>query len=342
MKILTICSPQRKFGKISNHIAKKINYGLIRLGHYVYEFDDREIARSQSLFHSRWGGSYLANKRFLEVCNNFQPETIILGHADIITSTAIKKCRKLLPNIKIAHWTVDAFEFKGKNDARFKKFSDLADAVFATTGRPFIDKYKTQSNRVAFIPNPVDRSIERFACDEEDTLSFDLLFCGSANKTGHRSVFIKKLAFEKRIADINFEVRGILEKPKVFGEEYDRLLQKARMGLNLSQLNHCPLYSSDRIAQLMGNGIMTFIPNSTGLKEIIHTGEAVFYSDYNDLVSKIIYYHQNDDQRKMIAKNGRLASHQRFSSERVAKFILEYTHNLPFSEQYEWLSHTLS
>jgi nucleoside-diphosphate-sugar epimerase len=60
------------------------------------------------------------------------------------------------------------------------------------------------------------------------------------------------------------------------------------MGLNLSRGSSKKYYSSDRIAQLMGNGLLTFIDKKTKLNEIINSNEAVFYKDVNDLIKKAI------------------------------------------------------
>jgi len=340
MKILTVRTGQRKFGRITNLFAKKLDFGLIRLGHYIYTFDDREIARSQGFFSSRVGGTNKTNKRFLEVCDNFRPAIIFLGHSDIISNESLIEARGLIPEVRIAHWTVDAFSGP-PNYKRFERFAEVSDAVFATTGRKALADFKNPKNRAAYIPNAVDSSIERFLNDEKTQFDCDLMFCGSANIADQRNNFIIKLLSEKNLDTVRFDVRGLGGKPQVFGDKYEHVLSNSKMSINLSKENDISLYSSSRIAQIMGNGILTFIPAETGLNEIIHEEEAVFYSDYDDLIEKIIYYNQNDKERKKIAKNGRLASHQRFSSERVAKFMIELTTGSTFSEKYEWLNHVL-
>ncbi len=340
MKILTVRTGQRKFGRVANLFAKKLDFGLIRLGHYIYTFDDREIARSQSLFSSRFGGTNKTNKRFLEVCDNFRPAIIFLGHADIISNKALIEARRLIPNVRIAHWNVDAF-FVPRNYKRFERFAKVSDAVFATTGGKVLADFKSPNNQVAYIPNAVDSSIERFLNDEKSQFDCDLMFCGSTNIADQRNNLIMKLLSEKRLDTVRFDVRGLGGKPQVFGDKYDQVLSNSKMSINLSKQNDFSLYSSSRIAQIMGNGILTFIPAKTGLNEIIHEDEAVFYSDYDDLIEKILYFNQNDEERRKIAKNGRIASHQSFSSERVAKFMIELTTGSTFSEKYEWLNHVL-
>lgn len=343
MKIVSVGHSQRKYGKVANLFSKKLNYGLIRLGHHIYEFDDREVARSQSLFRSRVGGTKRANRRFLEVCENFRPRVIFLGHADLISNETLSRCRGLIPDVKIAHWTVDAF-YTPRNFKRFETFSESVDALFATTGGSVLAGFKTTANRVAYIPNAIDKAIDCLQNDRKDHFEVDLLFCGSPDKGGPgkqtlRDSLLKQLACEPRLSKVQFEVRGLMGKAGAYGDEYDQLLSRSKMALNLSKDNDAPVYSSSRIAQLLGNGILTFIPRSSRMDQLISDKEAVFFDGYEDLLQKILYFHHHDDERKRIAEAGRVASHKRFSSERVAGFMLEFTTGTPLSEDYEWRDH---
>ena len=53
-------------------------------------------------------------------------------------------------------------------------------------------------------------------------------------------------------------------------------LTKCKMALNLSQGDPLKYYSSDRIAQLIGNGILTFVDIRTKLNKIFNKDEVVF------------------------------------------------------------------
>ena len=61
------------------------------------------------------------------------------------------------------------------------------------------------------------------------------------------------------------------------------------MAINLSQGSSSKYYSSDRIAQLMGNGILTFIDKKTKLNYFFKNNEAIFYNSIRDLSKKIIF-----------------------------------------------------
>ena len=77
------------------------------------------------------------------------------------------------------------------------------------------------------------------------------------------------------------------------------------MGLNLSRGKPTKYYSSDRIVQLIGNGLLTFIDKKTKLYEIINPNGVVFYKDFKDLVKKINYFKNKPSEIKRISSYGK-------------------------------------
>ena len=56
---------------------------MVRLGHSVLEFSDRDILSNHRKLNDLNGAKYL-NKKLLTVIGNYVPDLIILGHADLI------------------------------------------------------------------------------------------------------------------------------------------------------------------------------------------------------------------------------------------------------------------
>ena len=75
------------------------------------------------------------------------------------------------------------------------------------------------------------------------------------------------------------------------------------MGLNYSRGKPIKYYSSDRIAQLMGNGLLTLIDERTHYSDF--QKNKLLYKNYQDLVEKINKYKRDDRERKKIAENGK-------------------------------------
>ena len=77
------------------------------------------------------------------------------------------------------------------------------------------------------------------------------------------------------------------------------------MGLNLSRGSPIKYYSSDRITQIVGNGLVTLIDEKTGYRDFFTDKEMVFYSNINDLSEKISKISKDEKLRKSIGKKGK-------------------------------------
>ena len=108
------------------------------------------------------------------------------------------------------------------------------------------------------------------------------------------------------------------------------------MGLNLSRGNAIKYYSSDRITQIVGNGLVCLIDEKTQYKDFFTDKEMVFYKDINDLSEKIQKISRDENLRKSIAKNGKKKYMKYFNSNIVAQYIIEKTLNLNSKNKYFW------
>ena len=97
------------------------------------------------------------------------------------------------------------------------------------------------------------------------------------------------------------------------------------MGLNLSRGKPMKYYSSDRMAQLIGNGLLTFIHKDTQYDNYFSRDQLVFYKDIDDLSYKLNKYKKDDKDRNRIARNGRDFYFKNFNSTIVANYIIEKT-----------------
>ena len=94
------------------------------------------------------------------------------------------------------------------------------------------------------------------------------------------------------------------------------------MGLNLSRGKPTKYYSSNRIASLMGNGLLTFIDKNTKINDFFNNKELIFYDGLNDLVDKIKFYKKNDKLRQEISANGRKKYFELFNEVKTCKNII--------------------
>ena len=341
LKILHVTNfNERHNGRLFYNTGKRLNNGFIRLNHSVLEFSDRDIV---SYYRSigDFNGSKKLNKKFIEVISNYLPDVIVFGHADLIKRETILFIKKNYPNIKFCQWFLDRMDDKWKkNLERFKHKYDLMDANFCTSDPKKI-KSKSES-RIYYLPNPVDESFEKLKNYQNKFLSNDVFFAMShgvhrgvlkRGKFDERELFINKL--KKLTPNIKYDLYGMNKNQPVWADNFINNISKSKMGLNLSQGKPTKYYSSDRFAQLIGNGLLVFVDEKTRINDFLKKDEIITYKNLKDLAYKIKKYAKDDRLRKIIAKNGREKYFKYFNSKIIAQYILEKTFD-PMNKDYFW------
>ncbi|MGE9270568.1 MAG: glycosyltransferase family protein [Verrucomicrobiales bacterium] len=325
MRIVHACNLQ--FDKDGAHLwnqDQKIHHGLVRLGHFVYPFSINDRARMFSPTGSKTFGKGKTNKALIETCRNVHPDLLILGHAQWITADTLHTIREILPKIRIGLWYVDPLWDEKATDHLRKRTPHL-DALFCSTGGPLLESFATDQCRAHFIPSAVDPSVEchRAFETEPDEFQHDLLFFGRDKGQPERRAFLQDL--RDRLPDLRIGYYGCLDEPLIMGWEKEQVIRRSKMALNLSRRNDIPLYSSSRIAELMGNGILTLTPRGAGLEQLYAEDEIVYFDTVDDLVDKIHHFAQSDEARIAIARRGWERNHHDYSGTKVAKIIIDGT-----------------
>ena len=339
LKILHITNLNEKHnGRLFYNTGRRINNGLIKLNHKVLTLSDRDLLTNYKTIRDITGSKKL-NATFIETVKNFKPNLILLGHADSIKSESLELIKKQYPQIKISQWFLDRMDTKWKNNKiRFLDKIKFMDYSFCTTDPKALDldKYK-----VSFIPNPVDESLDDMMVYKNKYAEFDLFFAMSHGV--HRGV-LKKGKFDERENLINylikknpnlkFNIFGMNNIQPIWGDEFKRNLFNSKIALNLSQGKPLKYYSSDRIAQLMGNGIATLIDKKTELNKLFNNKEVVFYNSKKDLNKKLNLMIKNTTTRNKLARNGRIKYHKNFNSTIVADYIISKTFGI--NKKFNW------
>ena len=342
LKIIHITNFNNRFeGRLHYNTSKRLNNGFIRNGHNVLTISDRDIISHNKSLNDVKGTKFLQETTINNI-KNFKPDLIILGHADSINIETINYIKS--SNIKIAQWFLDPVGKHTpdhiKNRNRLIEKSNYVDASFLTTD-PRVLNFDTPNTY--FIPNPADHSFETLNNYERDT-EYDLFFALShgvhrgilkEGKFDDREIFLKKLIkFNK---NVSFDFYGINNREPIWGDEFINRISKSSMGLNLSRGKPVKYYSSDRIAQLMGNGLLTFIDVKTYYNDFFSNKEIVTYKNVSDLCYLLQKYKKDTKQRKLIAKNGKIKYMKYFNSNIISKYIVEKTMNDKISKDYLWL-----
>ncbi len=341
LKILHVTNfNERHNGRLFYNTGKRINNGFVRLNHSVLEFSDRDIVSYYRNINDLDGSKRL-NRKFIEVISNYLPDIIVMGHADLIKRETVLFIKKTYPNIKFCQWFLDRMDTKWiKNLSRFKDKYDLMDANFCTSD-PKSLKIKIKSP-IYYLPNPVDESFEKLKNYENRYLNKDVFFAMShgvhrgvlkRGKFDEREIFIEKL--KTLTPNIKYDLYGMDNNQPIWADNFINKISKSKMGLNLSQGKAVKYYSSDRFAQMIGNGLLVFIDKKTKFRDFLQSDEIITYDNIKDLAKKIIKYNKNEKLRKKIAKKGRNKYFKHFNSSIVSQYILDKTFQIE-KRKYFW------
>ena len=269
----------------------------------------------------------------IETFKNYNPDLLFFGHSNNISPATISEIRRINKNLIISQWNEDpimpSLDYSKKNISNINFYKDLVDHNFITTDPSVLKKQNTNIENTHFLFVPVDKNIECFDVYKLNP-SKDLFYAMShgvnraklkKGKTDERIIFLNNLI--KKLDNIVFDFYGFENKEPIWGNNFYKSLVNSKMGLNLSRGLPTKYYSSNRIASLMGNGLLTFIDKRTQIGDIFNKNEIILYTSLNELADKIKFYKHNDKARIKIAKNGKLKYFKLFNEQRITKYIID-------------------
>ena len=312
-------------------LGKKFTNGFIRNNHDVLEVSDRDFLRNNKTFNLI--PNRINFQRYLiETCKNYKPDLLFFGHTKNIDLNTIDEIKSYNKNLIISQWNEDpvmpSLEYSKQNISNINLYSNFIDHNFITT-HPSIIKNKVNFKNLHFFFIPVDKNIERFDVFKMNPKK-DLFYAMSHGvnrailKEGmedNRVKFLDKLV--KKIPNIKYDFYGFSNKQPIWGNDFNNNLINSKMGLNLSRGRPTKYYSSNRIASIVGNGLLTFIDKRVHMSDFFNNSEIIFYDNINDLSDKIKFYSVNDKLRKKIAENGKKKYFKLFNETKVSKFIVD-------------------
>jgi hypothetical protein len=326
----------RAKGAFLHSVAPKLSRGLIRLGHQVTDFADRDIARAASLFGARKLGSSAVNRTLTQLAQDMRPDVLLLGHADTIRAATIADLRRAMPALRVLQWNVDPV-FEPDNIARLRSKLDVVDATLVSTAGEALAPLRRHGMALGFLPNPVDVSLEDGRADLLDWPDHDLFFaCGHPSRP-RRTLggtewdmddFFRALLAEQ--PGLRLLLAGVLGRPHLAGGAYQAALSTCAMGLNASRRSDAFLYSSDRLAHMIGNGQAILMDRASGYATLFGEGEMAFFASFEELSAQLRRLVSDPPARRAMATAGRARYQALFNETLVARYVLEVacgTHN---------------
>ena len=93
-------------------MERKISHGLVRGGHFVYDFSYRDWERSLRFCGLKNSGLKKMNAKLVRICENIGADLLLIGKGEKIGLNTLQAIKSALPKIKIAIWYVDHLQEK--------------------------------------------------------------------------------------------------------------------------------------------------------------------------------------------------------------------------------------
>lgn len=321
-------------------IRRKLSNAAVRAGHLVVELSDRAVARARAPFRLRGLRRRTANRAFLQFVDEVRPDLILLNFADEVTNGALAEARALSPGVLIAEINIDPLP-DTKNRARLIGRTEEVDAIFVTTAGEALKPFAGVRTFVAYMPNPVDRSVETARAFEGEGFVADLIL--PAKDDSPRPIgaaFIRPTELCKSVASAAPGLRlrhpGVGGEPRLRGAAYMDALASSRMGLSLSRRNDQFLYASDRMAHMLGSGLLTFVDERAGFDRFYRPDEIALYEGRETLIASIRRFSADDAARRETARRGWERTWRLFDGARVFAYLVDQLGGSSRARDYGW------
>jgi len=299
-------------------IGRRLANGFIRNGHFVATFSDRDSVKAA--LGIKPIGAMLAGRRLIEIAKEVRPDLLCLHSFDLIPPDTIHRIKQMLPGCRVAAVYADAL-LDPARAASFARGLDGVDFGFATTGGPTLANIK-RACPVAFIPNPVDSSIDNANAFAEPDKSFDV-FCACGNSgPADRWGLIDEL--QKFKPALRYGLYGRDKQNMISGDAMIDAIKHAKVGLNVNQYEG-DLYASDRMAKYIGNGLLLATYRRSGFTRCFDDSEMIFFDGAADLGAQIERAVADDKVWRAMAERGHRKALSLMSVTKVTDFIARMT-----------------
>ena len=304
-------------------MERKISHGLIRGGHFVYDFSYRDWERSLRFCGLKNSGLEKMNAKLVRICENIGADLLLIGKGEKIGLSTLQAIKSALPKIKIAIWYVDHLQEKREF---FEKLSFI-DVFFWANALKLRDLSARYGAKFAFFPNISDAAFDRRLDAAKTT---DVIYIARDYQEDVRYKFALLLRDFCEKEGLRLKIFASLGAPAVFGDKFHREIAAAKIAINFNRDDelecaraHKLLCASDRMAQFLGCGVCTFSPKIAGFERFYEDGsEIVYFENPADCFSKIKRLLASGEYAR-IAQRGRAKTLKIANAARVAKFMLE-------------------
>lgn len=321
-------------------ISKKISNGLIRNGNDVIDFDYRS-------FNSKIFDDKKIDKKILSIASHYRPQLILFGHNNILKRSTLEILKNKYSS-KLAIWFEDHVMPGDPNYQNninlLEKNNDLIDKYFITTS-PNVIRSKIVKNKLHFLPIPVDPNIENYDFSEinkEKDVFFGISHGVNYGKLKNNDIKDDRVLFVEKLLNISsnklsFNLLGFYNIQPKWNYNFLNEIMYSKFALNLSRGGPTKYCSSNRIATIMGNGIIPLIHEKVKYQDFFDNDEIVTYKNEVDLLNKLLFL---KEKKQFLIKKSKLAKksyYKYFENTIVADYLLSTVFNTKNKFKHVWI-----
>lgn len=276
------------------------------------------------------------NKKLLQTVNATKPDVLLALKGDALLPDTIKKLREN-SNIPLVLWCYDS-AVRFRNILNGGKYYHL----FYTCEPSDIPELQKYGIRAKFLPMAYDP--HTYFRLEDKTVVRDVCFVGTLINYPQRRRVLGEII--SRYNELNIEVWGPtwsiyypfslyeylitqrdlrmhLHNHGIYPREVNKIYNTSKICLN----THHPQLKeglNPRVFEIMGAGGFQLVDYKKKLEELFNVEkEMVYYKNEDDLLEKVGYYIENEDERKKIAERGMDAVKKKHTYKHRAQVILD-------------------
>lgn len=289
------------------------------------------------------------NKKLLLELNKKAYQLLWVEKSLTLKSKALRKIKKLYPDLKIAWYSADDMFAKHNQSYYFVRSVPLYDVIF-TTKTYNCDQAELPSlgaRCVIFVGKSFDKSLctpVRVSEGDCRKLSTEVGFVGTfEHDRAEKMLFLAKHGVSVRIfgngwgAYVHKHPKLIVENKPVYGEDYQKIISLTKINLCfLRKINRDQ--QTSRSVEIPAMGAFMLAERTNEHLELFVEGKEADFFDINnprELLEKIQYYLAHEDERKKIAVAGReRCLRSDYSHEARWRFMLDQVSQLGATDEY--------
>ncbi len=252
------------------------------------------------------------NQRLLNKVDEFRPDIIFIVKGNVIYPWTLKKIKNKYFNSKIVFWSQDDM-YAWHNRSLYFTYGIKYYDLIVTQKSYNVEELKQLGAKKVLFQNKAYSKIYHKPCNNCNKVQYNVLFIGFAEK--ERFEYMNYLAKKGIKINVfgsgwnkkefqNHHTNMIINDYNLLGDDYTSAISCSKISLCFLRKANRDLQTSRSIEIPACGGFMIAERTDEHKKLFEEDKEAVYFDSKEELLEKVKYYLENEEERKQIAKAG--------------------------------------